>query len=65
MIRTEVPGANNDFAHPLQSRALSFQAVLRKLTPPGNAPNAPGAPNNAPRSPNEPVTPSNAPRASR
>jgi hypothetical protein len=65
MIRTEVPGANNDFAHPLQSRALSFQAVLRKLTPPGNAPNAPGAPNNAPRSPNDPVTPSNAPRASR
>ncbi len=57
LIRTDVPGANNDFAHPLQSRTLSFQAVLRKL-PPGNAPNAPP-------SPNEPVKPSNAPRASR
>ncbi|WP_027798160.1 hypothetical protein [Paraburkholderia dilworthii] len=61
LIRTEVPGANNDFAHPLHSRTLSFQAALRKLPAPGNAPNAP----NAPHSPNAPVKPSNAPRASR
>nr|WP_027211847.1 hypothetical protein [Burkholderia sp. WSM2232] len=58
LIRTDVPGANNDFAHPLQSRTLSFQAVLRKLPPAGNAPGAP-------HSPNESVKPSNAPRASR
>ncbi|WOD15356.1 hypothetical protein [Paraburkholderia kirstenboschensis] len=68
LIRTEVPGANNDFAHPLHSRTLSFQAALRKLPAPGNAPNVPNTPNtpNAPHSPNAPVKPStNAPRASR
>jgi hypothetical protein len=64
LIRTDVPGANNDFAHPLQSRTLSFQAMLRKLPPPPNGPNGPTAPN-APHSPNAPVKPSNAPRASR
>jgi len=61
LIRTEVPGANNDFAHPLHSRTLSFQAALRKLPTPGNAPNVPNTPN----TPNAPVKSSNAPRASR
>ncbi|CAH2910406.1 MAG: FIG00457940: hypothetical protein [uncultured Paraburkholderia sp.] len=67
LIRTDVPGANNDFAHPLQSRTLSFQAVLSKLPPPGNAPNAPHAPNTnkAPLSSNETMKSSNAPGASR
>ncbi|MEX3760147.1 hypothetical protein [Paraburkholderia phenoliruptrix] len=69
LIRTDVPGANNDFAHPLQSRTLSFQAVLSKL-PPGHVPNAPNAPNapsasRAPLSPHQTVKSSNAPSASR
>ncbi|WP_422879711.1 hypothetical protein [Paraburkholderia terricola] len=58
LIRTDIPGANNDFTHPLRTETLSFQAVLRKLSPPPNAPHAPGAPA-------APVNPSNAPRASR
>ncbi|HEY4299064.1 MAG TPA: hypothetical protein VGM85_21525 [Paraburkholderia sp.] len=49
LIRTDVPGANNDFAHPAHTETLSFQSVLRKLSPPAKAP----------------VKPSNAPRASR
>lgn len=49
LIRTDVPGANNDFVHPLQTQTLSFQAALRKLPPPPNAPNAPVQPSNAPR----------------
>jgi glycosyltransferase A (GT-A) superfamily protein (DUF2064 family) len=49
LIRTDVPGANNDFTHPAHTETLSFQAVLRKLPPPAKAP----------------VKPSNAPRASR
>lgn len=50
LIRTDVPGANNDFAHPAHTVTLSFQAVLHKLSPPAKAP----------------VKPSNAPpRASR
>ncbi|CAB3682875.1 hypothetical protein [Paraburkholderia rhynchosiae] len=67
LIRTDVPGANNDFVHPLHSRTLSFQAVLRKLPLPPNGPNTPNTPNtpNAPHAPNGPVKPSNAPRASR
>ncbi|SDR47818.1 hypothetical protein SAMN05443245_6091 [Paraburkholderia fungorum] len=48
-IRTDVPGANNDFAHPVHSETLSFQSVLRRLPSPATAP---------PKS-------SNAPRASR
>jgi hypothetical protein len=46
LIRTDVPGANNDFAHPLQTRTLSFQAAVRKLAAP---PNAPAKLLNAPR----------------
>ncbi len=34
LIRTEVPGSNNDFAHPLQSESLSYQGALRSLSPP-------------------------------
>ncbi|WP_425435496.1 hypothetical protein [Paraburkholderia ribeironis] len=49
LIRTDVPGANNDFAHPAHSETLSFQAAVRKLSPPAKAP----------------LKPSNAPRASR
>jgi hypothetical protein len=53
-IRTDVPGPNNDFAHPAHSESMSFQSVVRKLSPPANAPVKP------------PVnTPANAPRASR
>jgi len=44
-IRTDVPGPNNDFAHPAHTETLSFQSVLRKL-PPGQAP---VKPSNAPR----------------
>ncbi|MEC5404579.1 hypothetical protein VOM14_03210 [Paraburkholderia sp. MPAMCS5] len=57
LIRTDVPGANNDFAHPLQSRTLSFQSMLHKL-PPASAPGSPSAPA-------APGKSSNAPRASR
>lgn len=46
LIRTDVPGANNDFTHPLRTETLSFQAVVHKLPPP---PNAPVKPSNAPR----------------
>ncbi|MFM0012478.1 hypothetical protein PQR46_13010 [Paraburkholderia sediminicola] len=49
LIRTDVPGANNDFVHSLHTQTLSFQAVLRKLPPPPNAPNLPVKPSNAPR----------------
>lgn len=48
-IRTDVPGPNNDFAHPVHTETLSFQSALSKLPAPGKAP----------------VKPSNAPRASR
>ena len=50
MIRTEVPGANGDFAHPVETETLSFQSVVRKL------PGKPGAPA---------AKPQDAPRASR
>jgi hypothetical protein len=49
LIRTDLPGANNDFAHPAHTETLSFQTALRKLPAPGKAP----------------LKPSNAPRASR
>jgi hypothetical protein len=51
LIRTDVPGANNDFAHPLQTRTLRFQTVVHKLPAPQVRPNAPPPPNasNAPR----------------
>ncbi|NML30438.1 hypothetical protein [Paraburkholderia antibiotica] len=44
-IRTDVPGPNNDFAHPAHTETLSFQSVLHKL-PSGKAPTKPS---NAPR----------------
>lgn len=48
LIRTEVPGANNDFAHPVQSETLSYQGALRSLSPlPGKK--APDKGMNAPR----------------
>nr|WP_238812304.1 hypothetical protein [Paraburkholderia sp. SG-MS1] len=49
LIRTDVPGTNNDFAHPAHSETLSFQSVLRRLPTPEKAP----------------LKSSNAPRASR
>jgi hypothetical protein len=49
LIRTDLPGANNDFAHPAHTESLSFQAALHTLPPPAKAP----------------PKPSNAPRASR
>jgi hypothetical protein len=33
LIRTEVPGNNNDFAHPLQTETLSYQGALHNLPP--------------------------------
>jgi hypothetical protein len=51
-IRTEVPGAGNDFAHPLQTETLTFAGALRSL-----APGKPGGP--------PPVKSPQAPRASR
>ncbi|MCC8396113.1 hypothetical protein LJ656_26340 [Paraburkholderia sp. MMS20-SJTR3] len=45
-IRTDVPGPNNDFAHPAHSETLSFQSALRKL-PSDRMPAKPAA--NAPR----------------
>lgn len=53
-IHTEVPGANNDFAHPFQTESLSFTGALRSLAPP---PAKPGEP--------APVRTPQAPRASR
>lgn len=50
MIRTEVPGANGDFAHPVQTQTLTFQSAVHKL------PAKPGAPA---------AKPQDAPRASR
>lgn len=49
MIRTEVPGDGNDFAHPLQKETIAYQGVLKNMNSPGGAP----------------VKPANAPRASR
>jgi hypothetical protein len=49
LIRTDVPGANNDFAHPVQTQTLSFQTAVRKLAPPPNAPKGPVKPADAPR----------------
>jgi hypothetical protein len=34
LIRTEVPGNNGDFAHPLQTETLSFQGAQHNLPPP-------------------------------
>ena len=48
LIRTEVPGSNNDFAHPLQSETLSYQGALRSLSPPAGK-KMPDKAANAPR----------------
>ena len=48
MIRTEVPDANGDFAHPLQTQTLTFQSAVHKL------PGKPGSPAAKP----PPATPS-------
>ncbi|MBB5465304.1 hypothetical protein HDG32_001408 [Paraburkholderia sp. CI2] len=45
-IRTDVPGPNNNFAHPAHTESLSFQSALNKL-PSGKAPAKPSS--NAPR----------------
>ena len=47
LIRTEVPGPNDDFAHPVKTETLSFQAAVRKLPQPGGP--APAKPGDAPR----------------
>lgn len=50
LIRTEIPGSNNDFTHPVASVTLTFQAAVHTLPQPG---------------PTHPAKPSDAPRASR
>ncbi len=48
MIRTDVPGANNDFAHPRQSESLTYTGAMHSIAPPpGKA--LPDKPVNAPR----------------
>jgi hypothetical protein len=46
MIRTEVPGDGNDFAHPLVKETVAFQGSLKNMNPPGGVP---GKGANAPR----------------
>jgi hypothetical protein len=44
MIRTEVPGPGNDFAHPLQKETIVYQGALRtREGSPSKAGNAPRA----------------------
>jgi len=38
MIRSEVPGAGNDFAHPLQKETIAYQGALKNITPPAGPP---------------------------
>ncbi|GAB7523075.1 hypothetical protein PBS_20590 [Paraburkholderia sp. 2C] len=45
LIRTEVPGENNDFAHPKLIETLSFTGAVRKLVPPPPAHGTPVPPN--------------------
>jgi hypothetical protein len=47
LIRTEVPGPNDDFVHPVKTETLSFQAAVRKLPTPGGP--TPTKPGDAPR----------------
>lgn len=49
-IRTEVPGPNNDFVHPVKTETLTFQAAVHVLPQPGQS---------------APVKPTDVPRASR
>lgn len=45
MIRTEVPGEGNDFAHPLQKETIAYRGVLKNMSSPEGAPvKAPNAP---------------------
>ncbi|PMS14285.1 hypothetical protein FNF07_05355 [Trinickia caryophylli] len=47
LIRTEIPGPNDDFAHPVSTETLTFQAAVTKLR---EQPKAPAAkPTDAPR----------------
>ncbi|SEA32433.1 hypothetical protein [Paraburkholderia sartisoli] len=51
-IHTEVPGANNDFAHPFQADTLNFSGALRSLAPPPARPGQPApAPVKTPQAP--------------
>jgi hypothetical protein len=47
-IRAEVPGPNNDFAHPVSTETLTFQAAVHKLPEPGKT-LPPTKPSEAPR----------------
>ncbi|ACC75505.1 hypothetical protein PPMP20_03510 [Paraburkholderia phymatum] len=50
LLRTDVPGDNDDFAHPLKTESLSYEGSLRKLQPPAQSkPPSPSATPNAPR----------------
>ena len=51
LLRTDVPGDNDDFAHPLKTETLSYEGSLHKLTPPPahGTPSSPAAPPNGPR----------------
>ncbi|MEM5370515.1 hypothetical protein V4C53_31365 [Paraburkholderia azotifigens] len=50
LLRTDVPGDNDDFAHPLKTASLSYEGSLRKLQPPANGTKSPSPkPDNAPR----------------
>jgi hypothetical protein len=50
LLRTDVPGDNEDFAHPLKTETLSYEGSLRKLSPPANGTKSPSTkPDNAPR----------------
>ncbi|MBP0590177.1 hypothetical protein J8I87_10710 [Paraburkholderia sp. LEh10] len=53
LLRTDVPGANDDFAHPLKTESLSYEGALRKLQPPAHGASSPS------------TKPANGPRASR
>lgn len=59
-IRTDVPGANDDFTHPLLTHTLQFQTVVHKLASPPDSPHRPNPPNQPP----VPAKPANGPRAS-
>ena len=50
LLRTDVPGDNDDFAHPLKTESLSYEGSLRKLSPPAHGtPTSPAAPPAGPR----------------
>ncbi|MBN3751324.1 hypothetical protein G3N95_00100 [Paraburkholderia sp. Tr-20389] len=50
LLRTDVPGDNDDFAHPQKTESLSYEGSLHKLQPPAQGkPSSPPATPNAPR----------------